>query len=297
MNETKHSSVPSVAIAIATCNKYAFVLGPQFIMMDRYWPDRSLPIYLSSDCSLAPYQHIHNIKLIERSGDPGFLDSWVNLLREIPEDYVIVLQEDFIIERPVNQEVLDGIFHDLHCDPSIACVRLMPFPPGKGERITPSTVSYTTLIAEQDYSFSWQLAIWDRLVFIDFMEARIKRGIVKARKQGHKTIDYRKPKPKPDVYHYFNPEHHGSELFTQFPNKKFLCIYSELKMPESGQHAPISYRPTAVENGQVRRWAQKLFENERVPIKAPPNMLESRGAWLKRMIRNKARRLRTKLPF
>ena len=276
-----------VAIAIATCAKYSFILDPLFSLMERYWPDRSVPIYLSCDADLSRYRHVRGIKLIEESEDPGVLDVWVNLLKSIPHEYVLVMQEDFIIENPVDNDLLLEIFRDLQRDRSIACVRLMPFPPGEGSRITLSKVPYTELTPEQDYSFSFQLTVWDRSVFIQFMESRIKKGRTKAKQLGWAKMDYRRPKPKPEVFQYFNPEFYGFELFEQFPDKKFLCIYSDHAMPESAQHAPIPYRPTAIEDGKVRRWAQDFLKREQVSIEIPKGMKGTTISRIRRRTRNR----------
>src|SRR5688572_15493980 len=91
------------AVLILSCDKYADAWMPFFTLFRKYWPSCNFPVYLGTnelDFNFPGVTTIRSGKACDWSNDTK------SILDQIPERYVIVLLEDYFLERPVDTEWL-----------------------------------------------------------------------------------------------------------------------------------------------------------------------------------------------
>ena len=93
-----------VAIMITSCDAYQECWKPIIYSLDKYWPDCEFPRYIVTNYKEEKLPNTHFIKV----GDDRH--SWCNLTRmgmeAIPEEYVIYFQDDYWLNKRVNNEAI-----------------------------------------------------------------------------------------------------------------------------------------------------------------------------------------------
>lgn len=115
-----------LAILVVSCDKYADLWEIFFSLFDRYWPDCPYIVYLGTNRKL--FHSREDLKIICIGEDKSWAENVHSMLEQISETYVLMLLEDFFLDKPVNtqhiRERLDYVIKN-HLD----CLRLNPCPP------------------------------------------------------------------------------------------------------------------------------------------------------------------------
>lgn len=248
---------------------------PAFLTMwKRYWPDCPFPLFICSDGDLNQLAINYNINLIPREYDPGYIDSWIYGLEHLSSDNVILLQDDFIIEKKVNTELLETYCNIMNENPNIGFIRLMPFPePYDGQIHTFNNIQLKEFEKHERYVFSFQACLWKRKLLIEFFKfiiEKAKKTIIKE----HGENQFKQWETDEEKWlHLFlrdvhNPEGHGYELFNLFPEYIYLGFFDTRPKIDKAMICPIPYNPTAIWNGKLTCAAQKLFKKEKISVEA-----------------------------
>jgi hypothetical protein len=121
---TMTSPMRDVTIVVSSCDKYSPLWKPFFTLLFQHWPSletslASVPILLISEKKSFDHPRIQNIR-----NDPEYSwsDNMLNALRHVKTPYVLYLQEDYLLYRPVDQARLESIIRSvkLHCIPFIS---------------------------------------------------------------------------------------------------------------------------------------------------------------------------------
>ncbi len=92
------------AIMITSCDAYQECWKPIIYSLEKYWPDCEFPRYIVTNSKEEKLPNTTFIKV----GDDNH--SWCNLARlgmeAIPEDYVIYFQDDYWVNKKVNNEII-----------------------------------------------------------------------------------------------------------------------------------------------------------------------------------------------
>jgi hypothetical protein len=112
------------ALLVVSCDAYRDVWGPFFTLLFRYWPDCPFPVFLGSNH--ATY-HDRRVVPLAIGEDRNWSSNLLKMLELIPADGVLLLQEDFLIDRPVQTDSVMQLIGYADAKQA-ACLRLMPIP-------------------------------------------------------------------------------------------------------------------------------------------------------------------------
>ncbi len=114
----------SNALLVVSCDSYRDVWGPFFTLLFRYWDDCPYPVFLGSNFEEYPDKRVVSLAIGE---DRDWSSNLRRMLELIPQDGILLLQEDFLIDRPVDTARIDGYIGYARAKRA-ACLRLMPIP-------------------------------------------------------------------------------------------------------------------------------------------------------------------------
>ena len=102
-----------VAIVVNTCPKYFYLLDACFGLIRRYADECKWPIYLATEVATDPLivavTTKHRVQLLPlQKEDSDFLQSRAATMKMLPQQiqYVLPLQEDFLLERVIDAHML-----------------------------------------------------------------------------------------------------------------------------------------------------------------------------------------------
>jgi hypothetical protein len=153
----------SFAILISSYDAYSDLWPPYFAAFHRNWPDCPYPIYLLSNYKTFPDPAVRAIQV-------GSVTAWPESIRlalkQIPEEFVLLLLEDLFIVSRVDTERVEQLTAWI-AEQRPACIRLQPdhgmvptrFP---GIWRLPSGIPYRS---------STVLSVWRKDVLLDLLRA------------------------------------------------------------------------------------------------------------------------------
>jgi hypothetical protein len=262
-----------VCILINSTPKYYYLLPLQLTLLRRYAPDLHWPIYLASEEPTHPTilecikEHgVHLLRLDTK--DSGFLESrWAALKQLAPTiQFVLPLQEDFLLDRTPDYEALKDALFILDTDRFVSSLRLTPCPgPHESDLVYTKEKPWKILGSKNTYIFTYQATLWRRLDLQFFYQALFHNMEKDFAKQ--KTPEQRKILA---VQVNIGENRYGQEIL-----KKTLPDTHHLAWPRSGSWSnavylcPWPYRPTAVTRGNLEPFAEELFSREGVKLNKP----------------------------
>jgi hypothetical protein len=91
----------NLSVLVHTFSKYSFLWEGMVRDLQRNWPDRSM-LYFGTDIPCENDVHFYNLpnRTILYSGRGEWSNRLIALLRQIPTEYVLYLQEDHYIKKP-----------------------------------------------------------------------------------------------------------------------------------------------------------------------------------------------------
>lgn len=118
----------NIAILIVSCDKYSDLWDYFFKMFNIFWPDCKYPIYIGSNTVRCNKPNVYSICIGE---DKSWAENVKLMLDNINETHIILLLEDFFLEKLVDQDGIEKVYKYM-LDQDFDCVRLCPDPaPGK----------------------------------------------------------------------------------------------------------------------------------------------------------------------
>lgn len=98
------------AVLISSCDSFSDCWAPMIHSLSKYWPDCPYPIFIISNFKKNDDKGIHFINVGE---DKGFGSNTKKALELIKADYIIFLLDDFFLDGPVSNLMING--HLNHC--------------------------------------------------------------------------------------------------------------------------------------------------------------------------------------
>jgi len=232
-----------IAVLIASCDKYYDLWQPFFTLFFRHWPDCCYPVYLVSNYRVYPDPRVKTIAVGE---DTDWSSNLISALQQIPNSYVILLLEDYLLTRPVSTAMVETLAAYMR-QRRAGCLRLYPCP---GPDVScPDNTEVGEILKGSAYRLSTQAAIWDKLVLLGLL------------RQGETPWEL---------------EVLGSKR-TNALNAPFLSV----KRNDNNTY-PISYFCTAVVRGKWVLAAIRLCRKEDIQVDLSIRPLETRRDRLRR---------------
>lgn len=159
-----------MAILVNSSDGFRDCWFPFFHLLATHWPDCRFPLYLNIES--ASYEHptlpIHCLN--HPAGATGEIVPWSNRLlaslRAIPQRYVMYMQEDYFLDAPVRNDLVEDAL-GLLASEGLGCIHLTHFGSRRGRRIAerPHLVDVPRF---SHYRVSTQAAIWDKEVLSSY---------------------------------------------------------------------------------------------------------------------------------
>lgn len=146
---------PSCAVMVMSCDAYRDLWTPFFTLFHRFWPDCPFPVYLGSNHAVFEDSSVTTL----RAGDATWSEVLRSALERIDAEYVLLLLEDFFLDRPVANEV---VLHNLRALHSLRGVVLRVFPHPGPDSAVPGYPEIGLLHPVAPYRASAQAALWKR---------------------------------------------------------------------------------------------------------------------------------------
>lgn len=254
-----------IAILINSCPKYTYLLEAHFALIRRYAERCKWPVYFATEeheiVKLQTLCKRYNVTIlpIDRS-ESDFLESRAAGCRALPPtvQYVLPLQEDFLLERMIDERALVDACLVLDAEPSVASIRLMPCPGPIGRPPWKAGSPWVQLGAD-DLQFSYQATIWRRDIFTTYMQ-----GLVLQAKQMNPYL-----KPLTKEWNQYAVRTNPAETFIGLSllqgltsNCVHLCWPRKASWANAVYWSPWPYRPTAIVKGVLEPWAVELVRRE-----------------------------------
>lgn len=260
---------PNVAILVNSTPAYYYILPFFFGMLKRYGEDLDWDIYLGTELPEHPIceqvAKEFGVKLVRiPSAFAGFIDSrWycLNYL-EGQHDFVLPLQDDFILEMPARLDALTGILDLMEDDPDIASVRLMPCPgPARADSTYKGTDLRELSPTRNSVGFTYQATLWRWGACQHWFQA------LSERLQAAAPREFTDPKARVrlEVSGNIAENADGQGLFWSLSAKRgwrHLAWERAGPWPNAVYLSPFPYRPTAIVRGALEGWARDLAKRE-----------------------------------
>jgi len=155
-----------VSIIISSCDRYSYLWDIQMQFFEKYWPNCPYPIHIISDTKTYDYNHPNlNITTLcfgPSNGPSDWSTNLYNTLTTIDSKYILYLQEDYILHKPVDQARIDSVL-EFAQQKNINYLRFYTAPKGNGDVIQINKdLAVREIIPGSQWRNSLMLAIWNR---------------------------------------------------------------------------------------------------------------------------------------
>ena len=95
-----------LALLVVSCDKYSDLWDIFWILIEKYWNDCTLTKYLGTN--YFNYAK-NNVRTIQVGEDRSWAENVRKMLEQVQENYVVMMLEDFFIDRRIINEKMDMI--------------------------------------------------------------------------------------------------------------------------------------------------------------------------------------------
>lgn len=252
-----------VAYLINTTPKYFYILELHLTLLKRYASNMKWSVYLATEDVDNPiimilqkkYDiHIINIENIYSS----FISSRKRALELLPSNikYVLMMQEDFLLERFINENEITQSLTLMDENDLLLSVRYMPCP-GPSYKNLQYINNWKMLTREHDtYLFCFQATMWRKKEVHEWYTI-LEKNV--ASMGFNNSVDQNKY----EIQYNIAENEKGQQLFfMSFPGKFHIGYIRSHTYPNAVYMSPWPYRPTAIVQGILQPFAKELGQRE-----------------------------------
>lgn len=261
-----------VAYVVNSTTAYHFIVPFHFTMLRRYCPDLKWPIFFATETGTTPLtQLLQDAYAVEPLYLPvnanGFFESRLATLEALQLRggirYVVLMQDDFLVEAPFDDKALRELFATMDADPTVASARCMPCPGPD----TPRTSGWVPLTRESSrgFGFSYQATLWRLDACIAWYQ-RLVDVLDRAAPRGRSNTEDRL---HIELRTNLGENAQGQTEFWALSEQlgwKHVAWARRGRWPNAVYLSPIPYRPTAIVRGRLEEWAAELAKREGVVL-------------------------------
>lgn len=164
MNTIRDIKNRDMAILVIGFDGYNDLWDDYFTLLNKYWSDRSFPVYLANNQLKPEY---NNVSIINCGADAEWSNKVRVALENIEETYICLLLEDFFTGSKVNNETIINTLDFIKSE-NIRYYKLDSFSKIKANNY--NGMNYLSTIPENlDYGISLQPAIWNRKFLLELL--------------------------------------------------------------------------------------------------------------------------------
>jgi hypothetical protein len=263
------------AYLVNSTPKYYGLLPLHFTLLKRYAPWLPFKLILATEAPGHPIcrqlRDEFGVEILELSAsEAGFLDSRAVALQQLARtgrfDYVLPMQEDFLLDRTPDAIAITEAFEIMAASPIIASMRLTPCPGPKGPNFL-SKPSWAGMTPETDtYGFSFQATLWR----LDVCALWYKRLCEKLETEWPLATTAPDQRRHIEIRANYAENAEGQRFFWKFSKERGQVHLGWIRAgqwPNAVYLCPWPYRPTAIVLGKLESWAAELGRREGVAIK------------------------------
>jgi hypothetical protein len=270
-----------VAYIIHTTPKYFYLLPLHLGLIYRYSPHIHWDIWIATEEPNHPLlksmKDIYGVYIFTLTdAESGFLNSraatfahFAGLLQQSfvqPYNFIIPVQEDFLLERFVDAEAIEETFALMESDTQIQSVRWMPCPgPAAADELYKMKPQWKLLHESRDtYLFTFQMCVW-RPAALSKWYTRLCAQF-NLDNPGPLTENERRSL---EIRANYAENRQGQEYFKNWHmsnGEKHVAWVRRHQFPNAVYLSPWPYRPTAVIGGELQPWAIELSKREGFPL-------------------------------
>lgn len=234
-----------IIIAISSTKKYSYIWDAFFTMLRRYWLNCPYKIFFISDGNCEYLGEKYNITVYQMKKDIGFLNGYRYIAKNNNSKYIIILQEDFIIQDYVNNEKIEKCKQIMNNDSKIGFIRFTPNPGPKKNFKYYDGIEFGEIDKKDPFSFSYQASLWKCKFFLHITESSYSDPWV-----SENFLDKRMNSYTGDNY--------------------FLSFKKNNEKQDYWTDSVIPYKPTAISEGKLTYFAKELFRKENIVLNYIP---------------------------
>lgn len=259
-----------VVILVNSTPTYYYILPLFFTMLRRYAPGLKWPVVLATEepeheiCQQVKADNGVELLTLDKA-ESGFLESRLAALRLLKDRcaYVFPLQDDFLLEMPMNGIIFQELLDAMDKSAPIVSARCMPCPgpktPGKCFKELPG---WKPLVEKMDaMGFVFQATMWKTAACYEWYE----RICWRLEQVCPKKINTAAERKRIEISANIAENATGQKEFWKWSaEKKYGHIAFERAGPwkNAVYLSPFPYRPTAIVRGELEPWAKELMERE-----------------------------------
>jgi len=152
----------SVAVVVASCDRYSDLWDPFFYLLWKYWPDSDLETYLVTNYGTFESSRVTSLPV---GRDVTWSANLRGALELVAEPYILLLLEDLLLFRPIDSEqVADALRWLVRTEGH--CLKLNPVPPP--DRSWDETAGLAS--PGVPYRVSTVATVWRRRTLIELLD-------------------------------------------------------------------------------------------------------------------------------
>ena len=159
------SLIQNVALIVVTCDKYSDLWYPHCELLSKFWPDCPFRRFIITNEKLFNHPFVETLPI---GPDRSWSDSLRQAVLSVPQKYVLLLQEDFLIEQVVNSDLLVETLQRWS-QAGGKYLRLATSPRPKGVKKHRLGGNIVEIPPESPYRISNQASIWEKGLLLELL--------------------------------------------------------------------------------------------------------------------------------
>ena len=248
-----------VAYLINTTPQYFYLLPLHIGLIRRYGGGLRWDIWIATEEPDHPLLKELDVKILTLDkSEGGFLKCREASLRKLPPyKYIVPMQEDFLLERFVDETAISDALQILDTDSNVMSIRLMPCPGPAADDPVYKGPWKELVAANDEYMFTFQACIWRQATLLDWYTRLCSQFEI-----DYPTTLSVAQRRYAEIRANYAENTKGQGYFNAWVPGKHLAWTRVHKHANAVYMSPWPYRPTAVVNGQLQAWAIDLGKRE-----------------------------------
>lgn len=154
-----------IAILIVSCDKYSDLWYPSCELLRKFWPDCPYPRFILTNEKDWTHPWVQSLQI---GPDRSWSESLQTAINKIPYQYLLLIQDDFLLEAPVNSNrLIDAV--NVWRQVGGGYLRLVPFPKVKSPIPINGRSEITEIPHNSPYRISNQASLWEKNLLLDLL--------------------------------------------------------------------------------------------------------------------------------